>query len=47
MIRVNVGRGAFALIGAKSDPRYINSYYSCIRKCTNIWTLSDTTVIDI
>lgn len=38
MIQVNVGRGAFALIGAKSDPRYINSYYSCIRKCPNICT---------
>ena len=38
MILVNVGKGAFALIGAKSDPRYINSYYSCIRKCPNICT---------
>lgn len=33
MILVNVGRGAFALIGAKSDPKFIGLYDDYIRRC--------------
>lgn len=30
-----VRRGAYGLVGAKSDERYINIYYSCVKRCSS------------